>query len=244
MKRTILSSLLLSQLCFTSPLHSQQNLASQNNATPTPQAGSVVEAWFPLKIGDKWTYAFESRDGTYGGIAHPTITRFRYVDTIQSVTITPDGTLVELATEWLQPAPKAGHTAISHLLARGSCVYYLDGAAAFGNRHALDRGGHLTPEFRKELLADKVPPQFCFPLRVSKVWGTKANFEWSVRGETRAANGRGIFHVYTFLGAGTTVDIWFQKGRGVVRERELHNGTYWEDRTTLLRTELRADGAQ
>ena len=63
----------------------------------------------------------------------------------------------------------------------------------------------------------------------------KAIFVWRVAGTSREATGDKVFHIATYLGSGNLVDIWFEKGRGIVRERELHRGTYWEVHGPLKR---------
>jgi hypothetical protein len=46
-----------------------------------------------------------------------------------------------------------------------------------------------------------------------------------------------IAAISSYPGAGMTVDVWFEKGVGVVREEEIHHGTIDEVRTRLLRFE-------
>jgi hypothetical protein len=54
----------------------------------------------------------------------------------------------------------------------------------------------------------------------------------------QSAPGRGpAFHVKSissYPGSGVSVDIWFAKGVGVIRELQVHHGTYGEERTTLI----------
>lgn len=240
MKLVILSSVLLLQLGVLVPppaLYSQLGAHANEASSPAGKDTQIGE-WFPLGVGDTWIYAVESRDGTEGGTAHPRISRFQLVDTIRSANSTPDGTILEMTTEVQQPAPEEARSGSSHLLIRNSCVYAIDGIKAIEDYHALDKAGNLTQEFRELLLAGKVSPQFCFPLRSGRVWGSKSDFVWRVAGTSRKASGNMVFHIATYLGSGSLVDIWFQKGRGIVRERELHRGTYLEVRTRLLCTQF------
>jgi hypothetical protein len=245
-KLTIFRSVLLLQLGVLVPpsiLYGQ--LGGHSNAPSIPAGQNTqIGEWFPLSVGDTWIYAVEARDGTEGGTAHPRISRFQLVDTIRSAKNTPDGTILEMTTVALQPAPKEARSGSSHLLVRDNCVYAINGINAIEDYHALDQAGSLTPEFRGLLLAGEVSPQFCFPLSNRKVWGSKSDFVWRVVGASRDAGGNKVFHVTTYLGSGSLVDVWFQKGRGVVRERERHRGTYWEVRTRLLHTQFAGHGVQ
>jgi hypothetical protein len=46
-----------------------------------------------------------------------------------------------------------------------------------------------------------------------------------------------ITNISSYPGSGMTVDIWFEKGVGIVSQEEIHHGTIGEERTRLLRFE-------
>ena len=146
----------------------------------------------------------------------------------------PEGKVIETSSEVQQPAPPDARSELSHLLVYGSCIYVLDGQAALVDSHALTDTGTLSSDFRKQLLNGLVAPQFCFPLTVGKTWGRATGFKWQVLTRRIANDRQPIFHVACSLGSGSHDDIWLERGRGVVQERELHEGTYWEVRTWLL----------
>jgi hypothetical protein len=204
----------------------------------TQRANSEFGAWFPLQIGNSWTYAIESRDGTQGGIANPVVSRWQVVETIRSIVDTPDGSIIERVTE---ATPKQARYGVSHLLLRDGCLYRLDGAGALEQFHALDSNGKITEEFRGLLASGKVSPDLCFPLTDGRTWGNPNDIAWRVLGSAKEPGHPKVFHIGAYLGSGSTVEIWFEKGRGIVRQRELHHGTYWETREQLVRFEPRAN---
>jgi hypothetical protein len=110
---------------------------------------------------------------------------------------------------------------------RHNCVYNLDWPM---HLDALDEKNQLRSEFRAKLSEGKVSPQFCFPLLVGRSWGAGGDYLWRVSQKTNARS----FHITSYIGSGTSIDIWFEKGVGVIRERDLHNGTYWEEAKRLL----------
>jgi hypothetical protein len=68
--------------------------------------------------------------------------------------------------------------------------------------------------------------------------------DWQVAGtkmrDPLAPDKQKTFHITSissYLGSGMTMDIWFEKGVGIVREEEFHHGTVGEDRTRLIRFE-------
>jgi len=68
--------------------------------------------------------------------------------------------------------------------------------------------------------------------------------DWEVAGisarDSSAPSGQKTFHVTAisgYPGSGMTVDNWFAKGVGIVREEEIHHGTIGEYRRHLLRFE-------
>jgi hypothetical protein len=79
-----------------------------------------------------------------------------------------------------------------------------------------------------------VSPDFCFPLETGSAWGNH-DIPWTVE-PARAGLGsllpveyRGATHIFSdHFGSGGWLDVWFQKGIGVVGEHYIHNGTYDE----------------
>jgi hypothetical protein len=58
--------------------------------------------------------------------------------------------------------------------------------------------------------------------------------------DPEAPNKQQTFHVSSisaYPGSGETVELWFQKGVGIIREDEIHHGTVGERKTRLLRFE-------
>jgi hypothetical protein len=45
-------------------------------------AQNTIADWFPVHIGDRWTYEHETRDGGIGAIAHPEINRWKTEETM------------------------------------------------------------------------------------------------------------------------------------------------------------------
>ena len=85
---------------------------------------------------------------------------------------------------------------------------------------------------------------FCVPLVVHKTWGAPNGLpnwgvarpeeakDWEAVGiklHDPAAPGQQntvhVTNISSYPGSGMTVDIWFEKGVGVVREEEVHHGT-------------------
>ncbi len=125
---------------------------------------------------------------------------------------------------------------------RGACFYGYYGEAAW------DSATHTpSPDFLKGLTVGWLAPDFCFPLVVGKTWGAPHGLpDWHVTRPELARDWKvadvvgPAFHVTNisgYPGSGMSVDIWFEKGVGIVREEEIHHGTIGEERTRLLRFE-------
>jgi hypothetical protein len=211
-------------------------------------AQNAVPDWFPTHAGAKWIYEHETRDDAGEGRAHLEIHRWKTEETIVGSWIISEGVLVGRRVQVIEGSPPEGYRVRPDpaYLIRGDCLYS-DGV----DWEPLDR--RLTPAYRGGLIAGHISPDFCFPLVVGKTWGAPhwaewrasadAN-DWQVAGiKTRdpwAPDKRRTFHVTSvssYLGSGMTVDIWFEKGVGIVREEEIHHGTVGEERTRLLHFE-------
>ena len=122
-----------------------------------------------------------------------------------------------------------------------------------GKRAGTPATHTLTRQF-VEALRTYSSPDFCFPLSVSKTWGAPHGLpdwgvirpedarDWRVVGtrihDPFAPDGRSTFHlknISSYPGSGMTVDVWFEKGVGVVREVAIHHGTIGEEKTRLTR---------
>jgi hypothetical protein len=201
-------------------------------------AQEPVADWFPVHVGDKWIYDHETRDDTGHGIAHLEIHRWKTEETILGLWTIPEGTLVGRRVRVVEGSPRVGyrmHQDRAYLI-RGDCIYL-----SYFNWEPLNH--QLTPEFRGDLFAGHIAADFCFPLAAAKTWGAPnwGGQDWQVA-ETNVRNPsapdkQDTFHitsVSSYPGSGVTVDIWFKKGVGIVREEEIHHGTIGEIRTQLL----------
>ena len=76
----------------------------------------------------------------------------------------------------------------------------------------------------------------CFPLKVGEHWQGGR----SVKGyESRVVGANAqTFHISRFEGAGVVLDLWFEKGVGILQQVIEHHGTYNEDRRQLLRATI------
>jgi len=195
-------------------------------------AQNDIAEWFPVHAGDKWTYAYETRDENGRGRAHPEIRKWTTEETVSVSWTVPEGLVV---VRQVRSTPPAHDRAF---LIRGDCVYQ-DVAWDAAARQIKD-------EYRKGL-ATWLAPDFCFPLTVGKTWGAPHGLpdwgvtrpedakDWRVAGKRRKT-----FHVTSisgYPGSGETVDIWFEKGVGVVRQDDIHHGTLGERHVRLVRFE-------
>jgi hypothetical protein len=192
---------------------------------------SAVADWFPLRVGDRWIYAHETRDDAGAGKAHLEIHRWETEETIAGWWAVPEGTLVERQVRLREGSLGYRLNTDPAYLIRGDCLYLTDVGWE-------PRDHQLTPAYREELLAGHIAPDLCFPLGKGKGWGaTMYAKDWQVAG-THAGDEFHVTSVSPYLGSGMTADVWFQRRVGVVREEEIHHGTIGETRTRLLRFEL------
>lgn len=219
-------------------------------------AQDVASSWYPLQPGDTWVYAKESLTGR---MDRPGIERWTTEETVVSVVPVAgfDATLVTKRTRVLDHTATQSEPPATHLLIHRACVYVVDGPDAQGSFcHAnpngaclppFDAQGRLRAEYRKDLAARTIPPDFCFPMAAGKAWGQVPNtspaqeYVWRVdrlNGDPFGPPGAQTFHLWTHLGSGTNMDRWFTEGVGVVQEIMLHHGTYDESRRQLLRATL------
>lgn len=199
-------------------------------------AYAQVEDWFPVHVEDKWVYDHHTRDDNGGGIAHLDVHDWRTEETVTGLWSVPEGTIVERdirATGGVPPTGYRVHPQQADLL-HGDCLYRNVGRDPLNHQ--------LLSAFRNDLLAGHVAADFCFPLIVGTTWGAPYWAEWRAPADAadwEVADASGNeFHVTStssYPGSGMTVDIWFEKGVGIVREDEIHHGTIGEERTRLVR---------
>jgi len=208
-------------------------------------AQGVVVEYFPIHVGDKWIYGHETRDDNGRGIAHLEIHQWKTEETTIGPWPVPEGMLVARQVriiegspppDWVHPEQERGY------LIRDNCLY------ADVSWNPATR--QVAPDFLKGLGA-YLSPDFCFPLVMHKTWGAPHGLpDWEVSRPEEAKDWRVVgievrdkqetFHITSissYPGSGMTVDIWFIKGVGIVREEEIHHGTIGEERTRLLRFE-------
>lgn len=217
----------------------------------TANAQDTVLSWYPLAVGNTWTWQNESLDGDR---AHPTFERWTMEQTVVSVAPGAElgGTLVTMRNRVLSdvtspdfiPANDAARRvqSESHLLIFRNCVYLLDGGDV-GSAKIAPGYGHTRAAYHDELLRGTVQPEFCFPLSVGMTWGRipgrglDPDLVWNVvslNADPYGPPGPTTFLMTTRAGSGTSVNRWFTKGLGLVQNNAEHHGTYEEGRGRLL----------
>ena len=175
-------------------------------------------------------------------------------ETVSGSWTVPEGTLVGRQVRVIEGSPGLRVDPSPAYLIRGDCVY-----ASFGETSWGPSSHQLTADFRNGLAVGYVSPDFCFPLTLQKKWGAPHGLpDWSVtrpeeakdwevvgsKTDDASAHAKGpafrIVNISSYPGAGVTVDIWFEKGVGVVRLDQIHHGTVGEVRMQLVRFESAA----
>lgn len=204
-------------------------------ASPVFLAGGpsdLVSSWYPLQVGNSWTYEIESRDAgpdEAHGIENPTIGRWTMEETVTLVEALRGGTRVTM-TRTLGPLTRINE--------------WVDTRSLLTPRtRQLDVIGSCVEQIGSDL-------QYCFPMRAGTEWGavsadsTRDATSWATKsrnGDLFGVPDAQTFHVHGYHGSGSTIDYWFQKGVGVVQFVELHHGTYDEFRQRLVSATI--DGA-
>lgn len=199
-------------------------------------AQNAVPAWFPVHVGDRWTYEHETRDQTDNGPSDLEVHRWTTEETISGTWNIPQGTLVGMQVRITEGAPRRGYRVDPNpaYLIRGDCFYRL------GSHDWEPSSRQLSQEFLRWLGVGEISADFCFPLVVHKAWGApnwggtrpaKEAKDWEVAGivnrDPSAPDKQKTFHitsVSSYLGSGETGDIWFEQGIGIVREEDVHHG--------------------
>ena len=192
-------------------------------------AQDVSSSWYPVHAGNRWIYEHEYR---YGSSRNPQVTRWQTVETISGTLAIPEGTVVlrdvkvegDIPGGWLQSVYGE-----SHYLLRNDCLYFLNGPQ-FWN----DQQRNLQPQYRAQLLAGDVEPEFCFPLELGKTFGKDSPPGWV---PSRVVGTGEAFDVLVHLFYADETHLWFKKGTGITALSDRHNGTYGEYRIRLVRFE-------
>lgn len=194
-------------------------------------AQDELRSWIPTHPGDTWIYQNESI---------PQVDRWRTEETVVKLITVPEGTIVVRLINVLDGKPPVAQPKDQAWLIHGDCLYDLAPAdwdprhpnqlsAAFSAKPPWAGGEHVRV--------------FCFPLESGKTWGKESGHEWhvaevkdaEVNHQDAASPDKGkTFHVTSYIGSGLTEDVWFERGVGIVRETDVHAGTYEEERTQLL----------
>jgi hypothetical protein len=220
-----------------------------------------VAAWYPLQPGNQWIYQNETLDGD---MTRPDVQSWTMEETIISAVRFPelDGTLVTKrikvtsgtqpprffrGNDFTQREPRE-----TRLLVHQKCVYLLDTineesetCVLRGEKclSPLDGGNRIRPEYREDLIAGKIPGDYCFPMDLGMTWGKGPNtspaeeFVWLVKGlnaDPFGVPGGRTFHMFAHEGSGAQIDRWFAEGIGVIQEVGEHHGTFDENRRELL----------
>ncbi len=221
-----------------------------------------VASWYPLQPGDQWTYQHETFDQQDQNRVD--VERWVTEERVLSAVKVPDldATLVtkriKVLSDTVTPDffPENNRAkrepAETQLLVRQKCIYLLDGHDG-DSEPCVQRGGEclapqdqanrIRPEYRDDLLAGKIPGDYCFPMGLGATWGKVQNtspgneYVWKVTGlnaDPFGPNGGTTFHMSAHAWAGTQIDRWFTQDVGVVQETIEHHGTFEENRRQLL----------
>jgi hypothetical protein len=116
----------------------------------------------------------------------------------------------------------------SGYLVHDNCIYLLTKSSVDNTTH------QLSSAYRQDLANGILSPDLCFPLAFGNQWGT-ADVPWRIerRGDPTALflppKYADAFDIRSnHFGSGGLMDVWFQKGIGIISERYLHHGTYGE----------------
>lgn len=213
-------------------------------------------AWFPLQVGSRWIYEHEWKSGDRN---RPVVDRWTTEEVITARVTIPEGIVVLRAVKQQgkpdektisvpiigpngelrrvqQPAHNRGVQSSREgepYLVRENCIYRIGGGWDSPKQE-------LRPLYRTYVTDAKLSPDFCFPLQMSSSWGTN-DISWRVEqaregvGSFLQAEYLGATHIFSsHFGSGGWMDVWFQKGVGVVGEHYIHNGTYDEGTTKLI----------
>jgi len=226
----------LAEILVLVGLFSALTFAFFNVFVPPPAIGQqdAALAAIPAQVGDRWVYAYESKSDSGGKSLH--IAHWTSEESVTAIIDIPEGQVV-LRTAQYQGDYKGNLTYASSYsdgdyLIDDGCIYFLQDAWA---------NGGLKPTYLEELNHGEISPGLCFPLMDRKQWGT-SDVPWRVIGVDDSPPSflpqsfRNAIRVSTnHCGSGGLLDVWFERGVGIVAERYFHGGTYEEDTKILQR---------
>src|SRR5207244_3586615 len=99
-------------------------------------------------------------------------------------------------------------------LVHGNCIYDIIGGWDAQRQE-------LRPNYRKSLSAGSFSPDFCFPLQIGQWGNTDRSWRVEPARDTVASflpsEYPGAIHIFSdHFGSGGEMDVWFQKGVGIV----------------------------
>lgn len=191
----------------------------------TSSVCTETTSWFPLKVGARWIYENEWRTGDP---KKPEITRWTSEEIVTSVLNVREGiVVVRMHTQHGQS--RGGYVTARDALAylvHQNCAYLVDKSAWDGTRVELGE------EYRENLKSGTLVPEFCFPLQIGNRYGTR-DLTWHVdgigsRSDSFSPSGYAdAYHIISdHFGSGGQMEVWFEKGIGIVAEQYVHSGTY------------------
>lgn len=209
---------------------------------PLETMAQNTAGWLPVHIGDRWIYQHTTRDEDGRGRAHLSIHAWSTEETTVGSWTAAQGMIVTRQVHVMEGSPPDGWRVDR------SQAYLIRGDCLFADEVGWNPLAHqLTADFSNALTASEISPDFCFPLTSHKTWGAPHGLpDWNVTRPEDAKDwevsgiNRQTFHITSisaYPGSGETVDIWFRKSVGVVREQEIHHGTIGEEDTRLVRFE-------
>lgn len=173
-----------------------------------------LKSWVPTNWGDTRIYQHESGKE-----------RWKTEETIEKPISVPEGTIVIRGIRTFDGKPPSPEAKKEAWLIHGDCLYDLT-PGDWDSRHP----DQLSAEFRAHLpwQGGEHVGVICFPLAEGKTWGKESGHEWRVAGVTEhdpASLDQGwTYHLSSYIGSGLTEDIWFERGAGIVKEDDAHNG--------------------
>ncbi len=173
-----------------------------------------LKSWIPTNWGDTRIYQHESGRE-----------RWKTEETVEKPVTVPEGIIVIRGIRTFDGKPSSPRPKKEAWLIHGDCLYDLT-AGDWDPTHPKE----LSSTFRAKLPWEGGEHErvFCFPLADGKTWGKESGHEWRVAGVTDqdpASLDKGrTYHVSSYIGSGLTEDIWFERGAGIVKEDEVHNG--------------------
>ena len=195
-----------------------------------PAGAQDVLSWYPLQVGNRWVYEWESRAGD----PHtPHVARWTAIVSVKQHVRTPEGLVIvrELVFEGEANAGFVGRRLSAPYLVRNNCLYPL-----FESWDAQKQT--FTRQFREYI--EQISADLCSPLQVGRRWKGTADWPWLVEGNGPAKNGPQLgipasaIRLVQEWTAGPLY-VWFQQDVGPVAQWSRHNGTYTESLGLLRR---------